>query len=250
MVWPIAVLIGFAIGAVMGGLGGGGAILAVPVLVYLLGQEPTVATTGSLLIVAGTAVSGVASHHRSVNWRVGLSFAGIGIVGSIVGSLLSARVSPEVLMFGFAALLLLVAGVMLLQAQAPQPALAAATAAPPALRVALAAVSVGLLTGFFGVGGGFAIVPALTLLLGMPMATAIATSILIIGINALVGLTVRAFDHGLSVDWPVIGLFTLFALLGSFVGAKFSHRLPARTLQRAFAVLLVAIAFVILLVRY
>ncbi len=233
----------------MGCLGGGGAVLAVPVLVYLLGQEPAVAATGSLLIVAGTAVSGVANHYRHVNWRVGLSFAGIGIVGSIVGSLLSPRVSPTVIMVSFAALLLVVAGVMLFRpSQADSPA--DMTTSPPPLRVGLAAVAVGLLTGFFGVGGGFAIVPALTLLLGMPMASAIATSILVIGSNALVGLAVRAADQGLNVDWPVIGLFTAFALIGSFFGAKLSHRLPARVLQRGFAVLLVILALVILLVRY
>jgi hypothetical protein len=110
-----------------------------------------------------------------------------------------------------------------------------------AVRIVLTATTVGLLTGFFGVGGGFAVVPALVLALGLSMPVAVGTSLLVIGINSVTALAFR-LDQGLDLDWTVIGLFTLSAVLGGLAGNRVVSRVNPARLSQAFAILLVAVA--------
>ena len=257
----LAIPIGLLIGLTLGALGGGGSILTVPALVYLLGQDTHAATTGSLLIVGITALAGMAAHHRAGRVRVfqGVVFGVLGIAGSYVGSLLSVRVEPDVLLAAFSLLMLAVAVMMFARSRRGQTGLPDADggsgqdqvpiitlrpsftcACPRALKVLITASAVGLLTGFFGVGGGFAVVPALVLVLGFTMPVAVGTSLLVIAINSASALFSRV-GHGVHLDWTLIGVFALAATVGSLVGGRFSGRVRPDRLTAAFTVLLVVV---------
>ncbi|MBC7561025.1 MAG: sulfite exporter TauE/SafE family protein [Dermatophilaceae bacterium] len=256
----LAIPIGLIIGLTLGALGGGGSILTVPALVYLLGQDTQDATTGSLIIVGITAFAGMTAHHRGGRVRVaaGLVFGVLGVGGAYVGSLLSASVAPSVLMSAFSLLMLVVAAMMFARARrgrgsspaadvgmGEEPILmfrpSFACACPRALKVLITASAVGLLTGFFGVGGGFVVVPALVLALGFTMPVAVGTSLLVIAINSASALVARA-GHGVQLDWPLIGVFTLAAIVGSLAGGRLATRVRPERLTAAFTVLLVAVA--------
>ncbi|MCR6494328.1 sulfite exporter TauE/SafE family protein [Cellulomonas sp. P24] len=258
LVIPVGLLIGLSLGA----LGGGGSILAVPALVYLFGQSSHAATTGSLLIVGTTSLVGALPHRRAgrVSLAKGAVFGILGILGSYIGSRFSTAVPQDVLLAAFSVLILFVAVLMIRRqrrkpARGGQPAVDPALADAPvitfrpeftcdcrrAVRIVLTATTVGLLTGFFGVGGGFAVVPALVLALGLSMPVAVGTSLLVIGINSVTALAFR-LDQGLDLDWTVIGLFTLSAVLGGLAGNRVVSRVNPARLSQAFAILLVAVA--------
>lgn len=255
---PLVIPLGLAIGLTLGALGGGGAILTVPALVYLLGQEPRTATTSSLLIVGVTSLIALMPHARAGRVRVGqgLMFGALGTGGSFIGSLMAARVAPQVLLTAFTGLMLVVAVTMLRRSlrrgaeaggedltSEPILTLRPLTCACPRLaKVVVTATGVGLLTGFFGVGGGFVLVPALVLALSFPMPVAVGTSLLVIGVNSATALATRVSTAGADLDWPLVAGFTAAAVVGSLVGGRLTSRLHPATLTRAFAVLLVAVA--------
>lgn len=246
---PLAVIVGI----VMGALGGGGAILTVPILVYLVGQTPHQATTGSLFIVLFTATAALIPHYRdrNVHVRDGLIFGAVGIVGAIGGSTLSTAVSSSTLMTAFGVLLLIVAALMFRRTikeyrttrfSAQQ--LGAQSAAPTrrgVVTVVVAASLVGLLTGFFGVGGGFAVVPALALTLGYSMRAAVGTSLLVIVVNSVAALATRSVV-GLEVDWVVTLTFAVLAVAGSLLGARIAQKTNPLLLSLVFAALLACVA--------
>ncbi len=254
----IDVALGLLVGLVIGSLGGGGGVITVPVLVYLVGLEPVAATTGSLVIVGIASLVSLASHarHGVVRWRAGAIFGVLGVLGTWAGANAARLVDAQRLLVAFGLLLLTVAVLMLRSTATPGPDAPRSTvhdtqraiADPrrfvhfrqPSVLVA-AATGVGLLTGFFGVGGGFVVVPVLVLLLRLPMAGAVATSLLVVTLNSATALASR-LGHGVALDWSVVWLFTAGAVLGGLVGAAFSTRLPDRTLTRAFAILLVLVA--------
>ncbi|MFE3885119.1 TSUP family transporter [Streptomyces lydicus] len=355
---------GLLIGLLLGALGGGGSVLAVPALVYLLGQSPHEATAGALIVVTVGSVTGLVSHARAgrVRWAAGTAFGALGTAGSFLGSRWSAALDPAVLMAAFAGLLLVVAAMLVSRGlrewraaagarplresratvssgdpreeesvplrdapeppaslrrspgpaplgdspgpaplrDAPEPSPLRGTPGPaptapsaardagpshptvpigtgpagtpptdthpagphpaashpegtrpasphpagprPArpLRFALTASAVGLLTGFFGVGGGFVVVPALTLVLGLEMPVAIGTSLLVILLNSLTALGTRAGTGAL--DWPVLAGFAACAAIGSHLGNRLTTRLRPHTLTTAFACLVTVLA--------
>lgn len=258
--WWVAPL-GLVIGITLGALGGGGAILTVPILVYLLGQSPQAATAGSLVIVGLSSIVGLVPHQRARRVRVieGVLFGVLGVLGSVAGSAASASVRPAVLMSMFAVLMFVVAVLMIRKRRAQtrvERAHAAAGTTPAEaqplnagalrhdrkalLRVILAATGVGLLTGFFGVGGGFAVVPALVLALGFSMPTAVGTSLLVIAINSATALVSR-LGAGVAIDWPLILTFSVFGAAGSLLGGRIAQKANPQTLNLAFTILLVAV---------
>jgi uncharacterized protein len=263
----VAVPIGLLIGLSLGALGGGGSILTVPALVYLLHQTPHAATTGSLLVVGITALAGTAAHLREGRVRLGAGtvFGLLGVAGSYAGTRLSARVDPHVLLTAFAGLMIVAAVAMGRRRPAsdrsgkptaePQPgrgSIAGALVADPVrarprldgsgvVKLLAAATAVGLLTGFFGVGGGFVIVPALVLALGFPMPTAVGTSLLVIAINSATALAARLGSH-VHLDWPLLAAFTAAAIIGSLAGNRVASRVEPARLTRAFIVLLLLVA--------
>jgi uncharacterized membrane protein YfcA len=253
----VALLAGAGIGLSLGALGSGGSILAVPVLVYLLGQSPLAATTGSLVVVAVAALTGAVLAHRAGHVYVGrgLAFSLLGTGGAALGATWSVHVDPRALMTLFAGLLLVVAATMarrLLRDEGPTRGALEVDApiitvgprfvcdCPRALKVLVAGVAVGTLTGFLGVGGGFLVVPALVLALGLPMPAAVGTSLLVIAVNSLAAFAVR-MAHGVALDWPPLILLTVAAVAGSVAGRRLAGRVDARRLGFGFVALLVAV---------
>lgn len=247
--------LGFLIGLSLGALGGGGSILAVPALVYGAGQDPKAATASSLLLVGIASLIGLQPHLRAGRVRVttGLAFGAAGIPGSLLGTAVNHRLDPDHLLVGFAGLVLLAAWRMLTGCPTctkvgEEGALRGTGAIGVVARVdarrvvaVLAAGSaVGFLTGLFGVGGGFVIVPALTLLLQLNMPTAIGTSLLVIAVNAAVGLAARVGTTG--IEWGVTLPFAVAAVAGVLTGGRLAGRLEPRRSLRWFAALLVAVA--------
>ncbi|MEZ5171009.1 MAG: sulfite exporter TauE/SafE family protein [Acidimicrobiia bacterium] len=247
--------LGFLIGLVMGALGGGGAVLAVPALVYVAGQTPKNATASALLIVMCTAIGGLLAHSRdgNVQWGVGLAFGSGGVVGALLGSALNTLVDDDVLLLAFSGLLLVVSASMFRQARDPRfdrepgvvddgdPVPHALAGRPGKVaEVAALGIGVGVVTGFFGVGGGFIIVPVLMVVLKFPVHQAVGTSLLVISINSLVSLIARQAWG--SIEWSVALPFTVAALLGVVTGNWLAKRVRSRVLIRAFAQLLIVIA--------
>lgn len=255
--------LGFLIGAVLGTLGGGGSILAVPVLVLVAGQDPKAATSTSLVLVGVASVIGVASHWRAgrVRVRTGLLFGGCSIAGSIAGSMLNRRIDPDLLLLAFSALILVAAWRMFvgcpsctrtgeLAGLASSPSSPVTPGGALATGARLSAVSivgilvagtvVGFLTGLFGVGGGFIIVPALTLVLKFSMPEAIGTSLLVVAITTAIALAVRLTSTG--IEWGVTLPFTVAAVLGVVAGGRIADKIDAQKSARWFAAMLVAVA--------
>jgi len=267
-----ALALGLVIGLSLGALGGGGSILTVPALVYVLHESSTAATTASLVIVGVTALAGSIGHARAgrVRWKAGIIFGVLGIPASYLGTALNRTVNPHVLLLCLGALMIIAAAGMLLRTRsgsdqsAPAAALArtggsdspgrypssSGTSATTASRrgieaaattkMVLAALLVGFLTGFLGVGGGFVIVPALVMVLAFPMPIAVGTSLLIIAINSAAALTARTGQE--TFDWAVILQFTAAAILGSVAGKRVADKVSGPALSTAFAGLLVAVA--------
>lgn len=276
-----ALAVGALIGLVVGALGAGGGILSVPALIYLLGVAPHEATSASLVIVLFTALAALAGRigKNTICYQIALVFAALATVGTWLGSLANRAVSADLLMYAFALLLTGVGLVMLRRAYpglfrgaaragssgvfsddgaaaadnaggtGSTPALRAVSAmgevtsigAAPLWRVALVATITGALTGFFGVGGGFAIVPALTLVLHLPIKRAASTSLLIMAITAVVALVARA-QTSLNLDLGVIGAFTVASMLGGVAGAPLTRKVSSQKLTASFAALLLAVA--------
>ena len=260
-VLPVIVVAGVLVGITVGALGAGGSILTVPALVYLLGQDPRAATTGSLIVVGTTTLIGFLPHARHGHVRLGqgLIFGALGVGGAYLGSVLSTSVSPTVLLAAFAVLMLIVAGLMVARRRAAARA-ARGQAAPvedggrPILTLRplhldgraagallITATGVGLLTGFFGVGGGFAVVPALVLALRMPMVVAVGTSLVVITVNSVTALVSR-IGQDVELDWTVVGVFTAVAVIGGLLGSRITARVSPLRLNDAFTVLLIVVA--------
>jgi uncharacterized membrane protein YfcA len=241
----LVIIGGIAVGLLMGALGGGGAILTIPLLVFGLGLAPQEATVISLVVVGLGALAGVAGHARAghVRLKQGLLFGALGIVGSLVGTRLTHMLDGDILLTLFAVLLVVVAVTMIRKARSGAPE-------SPAPRVMDArgmtllvgtATGVGFLTGFFGVGGGFAIVPALVLVLGFDMASAVGTSLVVIAVNSAISFAMHAGQAG-HLRWDIAVPFAATAMLATLGGGRLSTIIPRTALQIGFAVFLLAAA--------
>lgn len=229
------------IGLSLGLLGGGGSIITVPLLVYVLGFEPKQAIALGLAIVGATSLVGAVGHWREGNLRprAALLFGGLAMGGSFAGARLSVFLSgaTQLLLFGS---VMLVAAIFMTRnarrsARASEPVPHRAALA----LVAAAALGVGTLTGLVGVGGGFLIVPALVLLVGLPMKRAVGTSLLVISLNSFVGFAGH-LGH-VDVPWARLGVFTALAVAGILGGTRLSRSVSQAALQRAFAGLLLVV---------
>ncbi|MGW1029738.1 sulfite exporter TauE/SafE family protein [Streptomyces sp. NPDC002577] len=241
----LALVAGAVVGLALGGLGGGGSILAVPALIYLLGFTPVAATTASLIIVAATTATSLYAHARdgNVQWRTGILFAAAGIVPALLGGALAGRL-PESLLTGAFSVIAFLAALRMLRPGRPDAERHRLPARPG--RAAATGAGLGAITGFLGVGGGFLAVPALVSVLGLRMRAAVGTSLLVITITSLAALTARTGTaHGLR--WEVIAPFTGAAVLGAWDGKRLATKVSGATVQRVFAVVLAAVAAVMLL---
>ena len=259
----VLVVLGVLIGLTLGALGAGGSILAVPLLVHVAGLSAPTATATSLVAVGSAAALAAAGHRHNARLDVALSFVPTGVIGALVGAAIGRHLGDDAVLLAFSALMLVAAYRLFATAPSAPRSLSAATKhrtvprrlrahRPPApqsppgarggtrvLAVTAAGAVVGLLTGLFGVGGGFVIVPALVLALGLAMPEAIATSLLIVAANAVIALVVRGVE---AVDWPVAVALTVPMLVGSVVGVRVGRRVEADIARVSFAALLIVIA--------
>jgi uncharacterized membrane protein YfcA len=250
--------LGFLVGMALGALGGGGSILAVPVLVFLVGMSPSSATSTSLVVVGAASAVGAYEHWCSGRVRVatGLVLGLVGIGGSLAGSTLNRRLDGELLLLAFAGITLVAAWRILAgcpsctkvddvageggTGSAVRTRVLSRTLTPAALvQLALVGTGVGFLTGLFGVGGGFVIVPVLTLVLDVPMPSAVGTSLLVITLNSAAALGPRL---GSGIEWGTTAIFTIAAIAGVMAGKRIADHLDAKDMQRWFAGLLVVVA--------
>lgn len=243
-----AIPFGLGIGLSLGMLGGGGSVLAVPILVYVLGQGVHSATTASLVIITASAIVGGLSHAREgrVCWRHALVFTAAALPGVIAGTALGQAVSGTALIGAFAVIMLAVAAATWrkVNGRAAPAATAARRPSCPPLRLAqglAAGLLVGAMTGFFGVGGGFLIVPALAIALTLSMRLAVGTSLIIITATSAMAL-IAHLVAGRSLDVGVTAAMTLGSVVGALAGVRLAGRVPQGQLGTGFAALLVVVA--------
>ncbi len=240
----LAALSGVAVGFTLGLVGGGGSILAVPLMVYVVGvKSPHVAIGTSALAVAANALAGLANHARAgnVNWRCGGAYALAGVAGAFAGSSLGKAFDGQKLLFLFALLMLVVAGVMF-RGRGNQGVEGVVCNRDNFPKVASFGFGTGVLSGFFGIGGGFLIVPGLIASTSMTIYRAIGTSL--VAVSAF-GLT-TALNYALSglLDWALASSFIAGGVLGSVAGTSVSRRLSASKgrLNMVFATMIVLVA--------
>lgn len=244
----LAALSGVAVGLTLGLVGGGGSILAVPLMVYVVGvQSPHIAIGTSALAVAANAFAGLANHARAgnVNWRCGGSYALAGVVGAFAGSSFGKAVDGQKLLFLFA-LLMIVVAVLMYRSRGNEGVEGVVCNRDNFPKVATFGLGTGMLSGFFGIGGGFLIVPGLIASTSMPIYRAIGTSL--VAVTAF-GLT-TALNYAISglIDWPLAASFIAGGVGGSLIGTALARRLSAKkgTLNAMFATLVLVVALYML----
>ncbi len=244
----LAILLSLLIGITLGLLGGGGSILTVPILVYALGVEAKEAIATSLLVVGVTSAVAMIHHARrgSVSWRVGLLFGAAGMVGAFLGGWVARYIPSVLLLVGFALIMFSTAWAMLRNGHKVEKPRNPGDCLDciPFVEVVVHGLVVGAVTGLVGAGGGFLVVPALTLLGGLPMHLAIGTSLLVISMKSMAGFL--GYLSHVSVDYTLAGVVTGSAVVGSFLGSWLAHRLHPRHLRKGFAWFVIAMAFYIL----
>lgn len=248
----LALPLGLALGLAVGALGGGGSVLAVPLLVYVLGQSVAEATTASLVIVAAGAVTGGLGHARAgrVCWRHAAALSAAALPGIVAGTALSEVVSGGALIAGFAVVMLGASVAIWRTAGARRGAADDCVAAIcPPLRLPLvlgAGACIGTMTGFFGIGGGFLIVPTLVMALSLSMRLAVGTSLAVIAATSLMGLLAH-LGAGRDLDVGVTAAVTAACVVGALFGATLTGRIPQAQLTRAFSVLVCGVAVYLLI---
>jgi len=242
MTLALTLLATLAVGVSLGLLGGGGSILTVPILVYVAGVETKQAIAMSLFVVGATSLAGVLPHARAgrVRWRTGLLFGGAGMAGAFAGGRLAAYIPGGVLLAAFAVMMAVTALAMLRGRPAPT----GGHTERPLSRILAEGVTVGLVTGLVGAGGGFLVVPALVLLGGLSMPVAVGTSLLVIAMKSFAGLA--GYLSSVQLDWPLTLAVTGAAVLGGVAGSRLADRIDPDRLRQAFAwFVLVMAAFMV-----
>lgn len=240
------------IGAALGTTGGGGSLLAIPLLVYVLNMRAQPAAATSLVVVAISALLGVYQRRTSgeVKGRAALILSLTGAVGAWAGAYSHRYVREEIVLLAFGLVMMVAAVQMWRRSSDPSQDSSDTNCAdrfPPSCwrRLSMIGAVVGLLTGFFGVGGGFVIVPALVLVLGFPMQVAVSTSLLIIALMAVGGI-IGHLQTG-HMDWQVTGLLLTGSAVGMTVGSRVAPSLSPIAVARSFALLAAGVAGIMMI---
>ncbi|MGA1706738.1 MAG: sulfite exporter TauE/SafE family protein [Candidatus Nanopelagicaceae bacterium] len=235
---PLAIIAGVVIGLVLGFVGAGGAMLAVPILIYLFEFTPLQATTAALVVVGSAALSGALPKFKrgEVLIREAVTISGLSIATNVTFALLAPRIPQEVITTGLA-LVLLVAGWSMLQ----RPFREGTERRMPVPVLILLSLGIGVITGLFGIGGGFVAIPILVLFFNTPVAKAAGTSLLIIALNSAIAFIVRNQSWS-EVEWSLPITMAAMAIIISRIASTHSSRVPHDVLKRSFAGLLFAIA--------
>jgi uncharacterized protein len=237
-------LVGFSLGLV----GGGGSILAVPLMVYLVGvPDAHLAIGTSAIAVAANAAVNLSNHARggTVRWSCALPFAAAGIIGAFAGSVFGKMLDGQKLLFLFAILMLVIAALMLkTRARIGLPDVRMSWANMPAI-VGLG-LATGTLSGFFGIGGGFLIVPALMLATGMSIMNAVSSSL--VAVTAFGLTTAASYAWSGLISWGLAGLFIVGGIVGGLIGTRSARHLSERrgALNSVFAAVIIAVALYML----
>lgn len=247
------------IGISLGLIGGGGSILTLPVMVYLFGVSPVTATSYSLFVVGSTSLVGAAQQYRrgTVNIRMALLFAATSVVTVFLTRKWLVPAIPEHIatIHGFSiteswltmvlfAILMLVSSVFMMRSSGVPDATASAYKKVSIGKLIFYGTAIGLVTGLLGAGGGFLLIPALVLLLHLPMKEAVGTSLLVIALNSLIGFTGNLHDKG--IDWRLLFSVTALAIAGILAGSYLNRKIPAGKLKKVFGWFVLAMGLYIL----
>lgn len=270
----LAILVGITIGL----FGGGGAILMVPILSYIAGWPTQDSITGSLFIVGITSLFSTFLHARptkeqrerghkkgNVRWGTGVVFGGLAMLGAFAGGQLTALL-PGIVVMTIFAIVMIASGIGMVRGRKPSaPAAPRATdgkATPSSVgtaatlpltraqkvKIVLAALGIGVISGLVGAGGGFLVVPALALLVGFTMPAAVGTSLLVVSMQSASGFLSHILH--VDVDWQALGSLTGLAMAGTILGTLLGSHIPAAKLKRAFGVFVLLMAAVVLAQEY
>lgn len=244
----IGIGLGFVVGLVLGLLGGGGSILALPIFLYVFEVPTKPAVAMSLAVVGMSAFVGFLTHWKqgTVHLKVAVPFGACAMLGAFVTARLAHRVPERVQLGMFTVFALSAAGMMLRDSLRPArstgPSGNGAEALSPLLL--LQGLGVGVLTSLIGAGGGFVIVPALVLLARIPVKVAVGSSLLIITMNALSGFV--GYIGQVPIDWALVGAFTGVAAVGAVIGTRLVPHVPQQRIKQGFAVMILVLgAFVV-----
>jgi hypothetical protein len=256
----IGYILAGCIGLSLGLIGGGGSILAVPILIYVMGVAPKAAIAMSLMIVGIVSLIGAIPHwlQGNVNFKTAAIFAPAAMIGAYLGARLAAfpfiTETFQLICFG---LVMVIASVLMIRKGGKSSKNQETVSAKKSdlsshhqshwLAIPLEGLGVGILTGFVGVGGGFAIIPALVLLGGIPMKEAIGTSLLIIAFKSATGFL--GYLSQVELDWNLVISFTIAASLGTLTGAYLTRFIDAKNLQKGFGYFVLAVAIFVLIRR-
>lgn len=239
-------ILGAIVGATLGLIGAGGAILAVPGLVAILGLSATAATTSSTIIVGSAALAGALKRRKTgtIDVKIGLTFSAVGIIGTFIGTLLL-KVIPENVILLIFSILMFGAGYAMCCRENPEPT----NERPKWHLVIIAATFVGILTGLLGIGGGFLIVPALILFLKVPTKVAAGTSLVAITANSLIAFFLR-IEFWDQIPVAEVATFTISAITASMALTPVAGKLNPKVLQKAFSVVIVLVALYTLITNF
>lgn len=239
----VAVILALLVGVSLGLLGGGGSILTVPILRYVLGMEAHRAVALSLLVVGTTSLAALIPHARRgrVRWRTALIFGAAGMAGAFLAGRVAHLIPAVVLLVAFGVMMLVTAVAML---RGRSSVSAPAQRELPVAKVLGEGLVVGAVTGLVGAGGGFLVVPALVILGGLPMEVAVGTSLVVIAMKSFAGFA--GFLGHTPIDWTLAVWVSGAAVVGSFGGGALADRVSPARLRSAFGWFVVAMAFFIL----
>lgn len=242
----VGIGLALVVGISLGLLGGGGSILTVPILTYIVGLDPREAIAASLFIVGVTSLVGLIPHARAgrVAWKVGAAFGIASMVGAFIGGLAGGHINGHILMVLFAAMMVATAVAMIQGRRKASSAQAGTTTSSRSWRIIGDGLGVGAATGLVGAGGGFLVVPALTLLGGLPMATAVGTSLVVIGVKSFAGLS--GYLLSVQFNWVLILVFTAVAILGSVIGSHAAGRVKEESLRKGFGYFVFIMGIIVL----
>lgn len=238
----LGIALGFPVGIVLGLLGGGGSILALPIFLYIFQFSLKAAIAMSLAVVGMSAFISFLGHWRqgSVNLRIGLPFGAFAMVAAFVTARLARHV-PDAWRLGLFAVFAFTAATVMLVDSLRTVKKDAAPGTPPHFTpgLGLEAVGVGALTALIGAGGGFLIVPALVYLAGVPVKEAVGSSLLIITLNSLSGFAGNIGQ--VDIDWPLVGIFTSITAVGAILGTRLNRYVPQVRIKQGFALLILVL---------
>ena len=247
------IALALVVGLVLGLLGGGGSILALPIFLYVFHVPAKPAIAMSLVVVGMSALVGFVTHWRqgTVNVRVAAIFGALAMIGAFAGARFARFVPAFIQLSLFAVFAMSAAAMMLRDSLRPARDTAqdadARQAAPFSIGLGVLAVGVGVLTALIGAGGGFLIVPALVLMANVPVRQAVGSSLLIIAMNSASG--VAGYIGQVTFDWTLVGWFTGVACIGAIVGTRLVRRLPAARIKQAFAIMILVLGASLVLRR-